>query len=304
MREEELLAMMTARSRDLPARFGQVLTGPGDDCAVVQIGEQRLLLTVDQVIEGRHFRRNTSLDLVARKAAARSISDIAAMAGSPVCMVATAALKPGMDQAEADALYMALKEWAEHWECPLVGGDTATLASANDPLMLTVTAIGRVHPVRGAVLRSGAREGDGIYVTGSLGGSFEQETGLGRHLTFEPRLKEAAWLASTLGDGLHAMMDLSDGLGRDADRMARASGVRMEMDASAIPKNPGVRDWKRAAGDGEDYELLFAAAGNVPARTESGVAIAKIGVVVRGEGCVIAEDGKLMDAGGLGWEHR
>ncbi len=303
MREDELLAKIADRSSGLAGRFGQVVIGPGDDCAVVRVGRQEMLLTVDQVVEGRHFRAGTSLDLVARKAVARSVSDIAAMAGTPVCIVATAALRPGMKQEEAEELYLALKQWAGRWGCPLVGGDTASLPRAEDPMVLTVTAMGLPHEKRGSVLRSGAREGDGVYVTGVLGATFDGATGLGKHLMFEPRIREARWLADTLGDRLHAMMDLSDGLGRDAGRMARASGIRIEIDAADIPRAPGAGDWKRAAGEGEDYELVFAAEGEVAARADNGLSVTRIGRVLSGAGCVVMDGADAVDATRLGWEH-
>lgn len=302
MRESELLANIAARSAGLASAFAQVAVGPGDDCAVVRMGTSELLLTVDQVIAGRHFRPGTPLDLVARKAIARSISDIAAMAGTPVCALATGALPPDFPQADADALFGSMKKWAEHWKCPLVGGDIATLGSASDPMVLTVTVIGATHEMRGAVLRSGAQPGDGVYVTGALGGSFDPSTGLGKHLTFEPRVSEARQLANELGRDLHAMMDLSDGLGRDAARMARASGVQIQIESDALPTSAGITDWKRAASEGEDYELLFTATGNVPPSI-GGVAITRIGTVLAGEGCVIKDDTKAIDASDLGWEH-
>lgn len=304
MRESELLANIAARSAGLNRAFPQVAVGPGDDCAVVRLGEETLLLTVDQVLAGRHFRTGTPLDLIARKAIARSISDIAAMAGTPLCALATGALPMGFPQAEADALFEAMKKWAEHWKCPLVGGDIASLSNVSDPMMLTVTVLGVPDGKRGALLRSGALAGDNLYITGSLGGSFDEKTGLGKHLTFEPRIAEAKVLAGALGDRLHAMMDISDGLGRDAGRMAKASGVRLEIDSSAIPKNAGTGDWKRAVGEGEDYELLFAAAGSDAESIRlGGVPITRVGRVVAGSGCFVHDGGQLLDASELGWEH-
>lgn len=301
LRESDLLAAIATRSANLGARFPHVLTGPGDDCAVVRIGNTDCLLTVDQVIENRHFKPGTPLDLVARKAIARSISDIAAMAGSPICALATGAFPKGFDQAHADELSAALKRWAEHWNCPLVGGDLATLPNATDPLTLTVTVIGSVHSTRGPVLRSGAQPGDGVYVTGSLGGSFDPSTGLGKHLNFEPRLTQARALADLLGSSLHAMMDLSDGLGRDASRIARASACRIELDASSLPMSAGTGDWKHA-GDGEDYELLFTSSGEVP-KSIAGITATRIGRVTAGSGCVITANGKHFDASQQGFEH-
>ena len=302
MRESDLLSAIATRSANLGARFPHVLTGPGDDCAVVRIGHTDCLLTVDQVIEDRHFKKGTPLDLIARKAIARSMSDIAAMAGTPLFALATGAFPKGFDQARADELSAALKRWAEHWDCPLVGGDLASLPRDADPLTLTVTVIGSAHAARGPVLRCGAKPGDGIYVTGKLGGSFDPSTGLGKHLTFDPRLTEARALADALGANLHAMMDLSDGLGRDATRMADASKVRFDIASDLIPCN--AIDWRRAASDGEDYELLFTASGPVPKLDpQTRTTVTRVGTVSAGSGCFIAEGTSSINARDLGWEH-
>jgi len=302
LRESDLLASIASRSANLGAKFPHVLAGPGDDCAVVRIGNTDCLLTVDQVIEDRHFKKGTPLDLIARKAIARSISDIAAMAGTPICALATGAFPKGFHQASADELSAALKRWAEHWNCPLVGGDLASLPSESDPLTLTVTVIGSVHATRGPVLRSGAQPGDGIYITGKLGGSFDPASGLGKHLTFEPRIAEARALADTLGPNLHSMMDLSDGLGRDAARMADASKARFDIRSDLIPRN--ASDWRAAVSDGEDYELLFTACGSVPAfDPHSSTPIARIGTVSAGSGCFITQGKSSINARDLGWDH-
>src|SRR5438046_276189 len=116
------------------------------------------------------------------------------------------------EYAHADALFDALAKAARDFAFPLVGGDIAI----GPALVLSITAIGAPHPRRGPVLRSGSRPGDALYVTGALGGSLDPATGLGRHFTFEPRLAESRWLCDTLSADLHAMMDISDGLGRDA----------------------------------------------------------------------------------------
>ncbi len=298
-RENELLKHIAARSADLSSVFPQVLVGPGDDCAVVQAGGERLLLTVDQVVEGRHFTRDLGLDLIARKAVARSISDIAAMGGRPMWGLATGALPA--DFGEGDALFDAMARWAKHWGAPLIGGDIST---TDGPLLLTVTVVGSADASRGPVLRSGARVGDGVYVSGRLGGSLAS----GRHATFEPRIAVGSALVAALGANLTAMMDLSDGLGVDGMRLARASGVRLEIEAGALPVHEdvvacrGAAAWKHALGDGEDYELLFTARGDVPT-VAAGVQVTRIGQVVAGEGCVVRLDGAWVDASGLGWEH-
>lgn len=294
----------------MPAAFPHVVLGPGDDCAGVHPPRGTMLLTVDQVIERRHFVTGTPLDLIARKSVARSISDLAAMGASPWCALATGALPSGFPQGDADALCASIKKWAEHWRCPMVGGDLASLPDAGGPLVLTVTAVGVAHASGHVVTRAGAKVGDHVYVTGALGGSFDRATGLGRHLTFEPRLREAAWLLETFGARVHAMIDLSDGLGRDAGRIAAASGVRLEIDADAIPCNPGVPEWRSAVGDGEDYELLFcldpaaSALDSIPVLDSGSVtSVRRIGVVTSGAGCVVREAGRWIEASELGWDH-
>ncbi len=311
VRENELLRHIFERSRDLGAAFPRVVVGPGDDCAVVNVASP-MLLKVDQVIEGRHFTRGTPVDLIARKAIARAVSDVAAMAGRPVAALAAAAIPKGY--AEADALFDATARWARHWGCPLVGGDIAGVARVEEGgrLGLSITMVGEVHGQRGAVLRSGARVGDVVYVTGEIGGAFDAARGGGRHLTFEPRVEEAAWLAGSLGEKLHAMLDVSDGLGMDAGRLAAASGVRIDIDGGAIPLAAAVNgDWLCALRDGEDYELLFAADAGaavpevIPGMgTGVGTRVTRIGVVTAGGGCFVkGVGGRVVDAGAMGFEH-
>lgn len=334
MQESELHKQIAARARLQRAltNAGHVETGPGDDCAVVRCGDTRLLLTVDHLIEGRHFAgpwrahnfaaSGTSVDLVARKAIARSVSDIAAMAGRPQWALATAAFAPGTSQNDAAALCEGLFRWANVFGCPLVGGDIASLASLNTqaqsdamPLVLTVTIGGVAHPVRGPVLRSGALPGDLVCITGKLGDSLAS----GRHLSFTPRIEEAIVLVGMLGPRLHAMMDISDGLGRDGARLARASGVRLIIDVAGLPLHVPVdmhrraaATWRELIADGEDYELLMtvdpAAGADVAAltaRLECGLTV--IGRVVEAvpglPDCVALWQGAEVPLDGLGWEH-
>jgi thiamine-monophosphate kinase len=297
--ESDLLAHIYTRSRDLAARFPHILVGPGHDCAAISL-PGAALLKVDQLIEGRHFSPGTSLNLIARKAIARPLSDIAASGGSPLAALAAATLPHNYPH--ADELFDSLARWAVRFNCPLVGGDIA--ASDSSPLALSITLIGAPHPLRGPVLRSGARPGDSLYITGSIGASFDPATGRGHHLTFDPRLPESRWLCDTLGPDLHAMMDISDGLGRDAGRMALASGVRIRLDAAAIPLSPGAADPLRAASQGEDYELLFATSSPLPAACPaSGVPFTRIGTIEHGSGCTIKTGSQERDAGAMGWDH-
>lgn len=320
MRESDLLSHIYGRSADLAAAFPYILAGPGHDCAVITLPRgDGILLKVDQLVEDTHFRGPpggpTPLDLIARKSIARPVSDIAAAGGTPIAALAAATLPPGC--AYSDALFDAMSRWARHWGCPLVGGDIASWRREGTEarreaggLVLSVSIIGLPHPVRGPVLRAGARPGDGLYVTGVLGGSLDAATGLGRHLTFEPRLAEARWLCEAYGPALRAMMDVSDGLGRDAARLAQASAVRIEIDSAAIPRSPGVTgmaDWRRAAADGEDHELLFALAPGAslpPACPATGTPITRIGTITSGAGCFIRDGASLVDARDLGWDHR
>lgn len=293
MRESELLAHIYKRSADLG---DHVVVGPGDDCAVVRLAKDGplTLLTTDQLVEGRHYDpQSTSLDLIARKAVARSVSDIAAMGGRPTCGLATATLNSQFTQ--GDELFDAMARWARHWSCPLVGGD---IAIHDGPTVLTTTVLGACYVKQAPVLRSHARPGDRVCVTGQLGRSLER----GTHLTFEPRVREAESLCESLGDRLGAMIDLSDGLGRDAARIAKASSVRILLEAPGLPCAAGA-DWKHALADGEDYELCFTARGDVPPAV-CGVPISIVGDVVEGEGCFIhTPDGDEVDTTSYGWDH-
>lgn len=323
MRESDLLSHIF-RTANLD-RFPQVVVGPGHDCAVVAVpGGGQILLKVDQVVEGLHFAPfpNTPINLIARKAVARAVSDIAATAGRPLATLVGGVLPH--ECSYAVELSDGLAHWAAHFHAPLIGGDTAiwkppmatgtsaatptmTVTGAGEPccspLMLAITIVGVPHPVRGPVLRSGARAGDHIYITGSVGGSFDARTSLGRHLTFEPRLAEAAFLADTLGKDLHAMMDISDGLGRDAARLAAASGIRIVLDEHAIPTSAGLTI-REAIAQGEDYELLFASPAQLPPTCPTtGTTFTRIGRAERGSGCILRAGGSEIDISREGWEH-
>lgn len=304
MREGELLEHIYTRSAGLEIPGGEIVVGPGDDCAVVRTpagGE--LLITVDQLVEGRHAAPGTPVDLIARKAVARSISDIAAMGGTPCWALATGLLPDGF--AEGDELFDALASWARHWGAPLIGGDLASGGRSPEdgwvrtPLSLTVTVAGRMEPGVRPLLRRGARPGDAVWVTGPIGGSLDS----GRHLRFEPRL-EAGRAAAGSGR-VTAAIDLSDGLGLDAGRVARASGVRLELDAGSIPLHADAvsagEGWREAIGSGEDHELLFC---GVPGPGDTPIGRARACEPGEAPGVtVIGPDGDRLDAGERGWQH-
>lgn len=242
--EDALVARLT---RDLP-RSPSLLVGPGDDCAVTGRRNAAVwtLLKTDCVIEGVHFTPDTDFARVGWKALARNISDIAAMGGEPEHALVTVALPPSLGVEKADALYAGLSRCAKAFGVAIAGGETAR---SPGPVFISVALTGRVERGR-CVTRSGGKPGDILFVTGHLGGSLA-----GKHLDFTPRLQEARWLTAHFR--LHAMMDLSDGLGADLPRLARASGCGFDL-LPDLPLTPGC---SREAGlsDGEDFELLFAA---------------------------------------------
>lgn len=304
MRELELLGHIAESSKGLAASHPRVLAGPGDDCAVVDAGGARaLLLKTDQVVEGFHFRPGAPPDLIARKALARPLSDVAAMAGEPIAALVAATLPEGYPHGGALALFDAVRRWGGEFSCPVVGGDISRGAG----LALCVSVAGLAHASRGAVRRCGARPGDGVYVTGTVGGSFDRSSGLGKHMTFEPRLREAEWLAGTLGPALSAMIDVSDGLGLDAWRIGERSAVALVIDAARVPlTNPGA-DVLAAMGEGEDYELLFTVRPGFeppPTCPATGCPITGLGVVEAGAGGAwVVHHGRRLDAQGLGYRH-
>ena len=227
---------------------GQVLVGPGDDCAVVDAGgEELLLLKTDAVVSGVHFLPETDSARVGWKAAARVVSDFGAMGGGARELLVTIAAVPDCEMAWVEGLYRGLTRCAQQFGASIVGGETVGLP-AGSPAMVSVAGTGRVKR-DGFVTRAGGAEGEGLFVTGRLGGSFAS----GRHLDFVPRVQEGQWLAQHAT----AMMDLSDGLRRDLPRMAVASDCGFELDLQRLPRHKGC-SVSQALGDGEDMELLLA----------------------------------------------
>ena len=260
--EDRLVAALLAcLPADVRAGDG-VIIGAGDDCAVVRLpGEagQLQLLKTDCVIEGVHYPPDTSPERVGWKALCRPLSDIAAMGGRPLHALVTLALPGSATLAYARAIYTGLGCAAERFGVRIVGGETARSPTA---AFVSVALTGTPGP-GGTVVRSGGEPGHVVYVTGRLGGSFAS----GKHLDFVPRLAEAQWLVSRFP--VSAMMDLSDGLGRDLPRLAAASGTGYALDAVKLPVTSGC-SVAQALGDGEDYELLFTVVPSVSATLEGG----------------------------------
>ena len=245
----------------LPERT-DVIVGPGDDCAVVRpVCDARYdyLLKSDPVIEGVHFSRATPGAAVGHKALGRVLSDIAAMGGEPLWALVNLVVPAAMPVVRVMEVYAGVRKLARCWRVAVVGGDV----TRGPRLEAHVFGVGRV-PRGQAVLRSGARSGDYLFVTGALGGSRR-----GKHLAFQPRLAESRWLQSRCR--ATAMIDLSDGLATDLGHLIRQSRVGAELFLTSIPlasaiKQSAVRRTalrnsgqalRHAFCDGEDYELLF-----------------------------------------------
>jgi thiamine-monophosphate kinase len=241
--EKGLLHVLTGGWKTNPT---QVLTGVGDDCAVLRGkgSNHFLLFKTDAIVEGVHFTAKAKPAEIGRKALTRNLSDLAAMGATPLAAVITLGLPANESVARLTAIYRGMETVAKKYRLNLVGGETTRAAQ----LFLSVALLGECQGYR-PVLRSGAQAGDFIYVTGRLGATQKRH-----HLVFEPRLAEGQWLARN--KQASSMMDLSDGLGADLPRMAEASGVSFYLDPDAVPRAPGATV-KAALTDGEDYELLF-----------------------------------------------
>lgn len=302
MRESRLVAEIVGRNAGLAACGGaRVLLPPGDDMAMVALEGGRVLVAADQVIAGRHFALGTPMALVGRKALARNVSDVAAMAAVPSCAVATLAMPAGMPDADVRDLEAGLRAAATEFRCPVVGGDIGMHAAQDAPLVVSVAVLASPGPSGRVVTRAGARPGDLLCVTGELGAGWLPDGG-GRHLGFRPRVAEALELVAALGDRLHAMIDLSDGLATDAGHLAAAAGLRVRVEGSRLPCAPAAT-WRHAMCAGEDYELAFACAGEPPA-TVAGTPVTVVGrFEAGGSGVQVSADGADHEVAGAGWEH-
>ena len=231
----------------------QPAAGPGDDCAVVDPGPESptlLLLKTDALVCHVHFLPETPARAVGWKAVARVISDFAAMGGRPERFLVTVALPADTAVSWVEDLYWGIGECLRAFGSVLAGGETSRVPRGSAPV-ISVSATGSV-PRELLVLRSTAKPGHVLLVTGTLGGSLRE-----KHLRFTPRIRESHWLTTHFKPT--AMMDLSDGLAKDLPRLAAASGCGFLVNRDALPLTPGCRV-ADAMGDGEDFELLLAIA--------------------------------------------
>jgi len=297
------------------ARGGEsVVTGIGDDCAVLSVPPgHELLVTTDFTIEKVHFRRDWHRpELVGRRCLTRGLSDIAAMGGEPRAAFLSLAVPGDVPQKWVDRFLKGLLDLAEEFKVPLAGGDTAQSAGG---IQADIVVVGSV-PRGKAVLRSGAKAGERIYVTGELGGSaaalarLEESKPLGaeyvRHFRPQAPVAVGQWLRQ---QGVaSAMIDVSDGLSTDLEHICQESHVGAEIEAEAIPRAQVGLGKKRVALElalhgGDDYELLFTSAAAIPSEVE-GVRVTRIGRTTQSAGMrLIGADGKARRLAAAGWEH-
>jgi thiamine-monophosphate kinase len=230
--------------------------GIGDDCAVVPAGRSAQLITVDPVIYGEHIDDAVPPRAGGEKLFKRNLSDIAAMGGRPRAAVVALAIDAHVKLAWLEQFYRGLAAVSRRYRVPIVGGD---IAHHKGGIVATLTLVGEAPAHGRVVTRTGARTGDWIFVTGSLGNSLRS----GHHWKFAPRLAEGQWLARQ--PAVRAMIDLSDGLAKDIGALTPAGAVPALNDA-LLPLRHGA-DLRGALTDGEDYELAFALA----ARTDPGI---------------------------------
>lgn len=290
-----------------------VPVGPGDDAAVLSCPDERVVVTTDMLVEGRHFRRDwSSGEDVGHKSAAENLADIAAMGAVPTALVVALAMPADTEVAWVDAFLAGLLEESARAGAALVGGDIVR----GDTITVSVTAFGSLGG-RAPVLRSGAKSGDVVAVCGALGSAAGGLAVLSRGFRSpralvdahrRPRPDYAAGVRAATG-GAHALMDVSDGLLLDADRMARASGVAIDIESAALPRDEAVVTTASAynldpltwiLGGGDDHALLA----TFPKGSDLPEGFIPVGTVMGavGEGSRVRVDGRDVDQV-AGFEH-
>ena len=282
----------------------QVPLGIGDDAAIVSpVGN--CLLATDMLLEGRHFTFPPATPkLAGRKALAVNLSDIAAMGGTPVGCLVSIACSSDRGQEFAKEVLLGIKELADEFQTAIVGGDTNTW---DGPLIINVAVWGETGTEK-PLLRSAAKPGDWILVTGTLGGSLQ-----GKHLSFTPRLNEAKQLRQAAN--IHAMIDLSDGLSSDLPHILSESHCGAILEAAAIPISPaaqkssdGRSPLEHALSDGEDFELLLTVSPEEGRKlldhSPLSIPLTKIGEIQEAPGAFLKNsNGELTPLVSTGWRH-
>ena len=280
--------------------------GIGDDMAQVNVGEGgSVLVTCDMLLDGVHFDLSEiSVEEAGYKAMAVSLSDCAAMASVPLCAVVSVGLPEGFDAEGLKELHAGITRAGDMFGCVLVGGDITSWRSGDGKFAISVAMLsrpGKSDPVR----RDGAKVGDVICVTGSLGGSI-----LGKHLCFVPRVREALEIAGMVT--VNSMMDISDGVSSDLRRICSASGVGAVVEAERVPVAAVVAGEDdaigRALNDGEDFELLFTLSEDdyldLIGKWDMDVPITRIGVIDDSEEVTVSyADGRFEELEARGYDH-
>lgn len=304
---ERLRQLLAPPESELHATADDDTVGFGDDMALLTSASPGpLLWTVDTLMDGVDFRSGSHpWDAIGRKALAVNLSDCAAMAARPVGALCSLVLQNSLTMDDAVALVRGAAELGRRYNCPVVGGDTN---SWDAPTVISFTVAARVLPDVPSVRRIGARAGDRLYVSGRLGGSI-----LGRHLTFEPRVALALDLARRLQP--HAMIDISDGLALDLDRVLQASRCGAVLDetllqavihpdAEQLAAQSGQPALEHALHDGEDFELLIALPADVDTATCATLGLLPIGTCTGARGMYLRNAaGEQRPLDPRGWEH-
>ncbi len=295
--------------------------GPGDDCALLRVadGQQQLAVSSDMLVEGRHFLSTVAPGRLGHKALAVNLSDLAACGAEPLAFTLALAL-PRADESFVAALAQGLFALADQHDIELIGGDTTA-----GPLNLCITVLGQVPPGQ-ALLRSGARAGDGLWVSGRLGDArlalevFRGQVALAGDAFEQVRLAmECPAPRVALGLALRGLassaIDLSDGLLGDLGHVLRRSGVGARLELPALPRSALLASMPRALQHecllrgGDDYELLFTAPAEREAEVHAaaqraGVAVSRIGHIVAKPGLVVQDEaGQAQPMDARGFDH-
>jgi len=299
--------------------------GLTDDVALIDVAPgHQLVVTVDTLIAGVHFRVDDPADLVACKALRVNLSDLAAKGARPIGFLHALALNPGIDDAYLEKYAAGLASDVKEFVVPLLGGDTT---SGPGPLTISITAFGEVKK-DAALLRRGARAGDIVCVTGTIGdgaiglaclnGALDlpahlSQTVIARYRLPRPRLAVGQALAGLAT----ACLDISDGLVADIGHICEASKLAATIDRDAIPLSPAVRAalekdgrcWDQVLGGGDDYELAFAVpasrVGDLAGIAEmAGLQLSPIGTLTEGQGVSVVSAGRAVPVTQAGYKHR